>query len=141
MPSSTPIRNGKLQNSLDFNNQEISNATSAKKLAVATSGTAASYTIQTSDMFKLIPWAYSGTATFYAPAATASIPYGSEVIFYNSSGSIQVSATGAAVVLAPQDPTSPGNTANATYGSYATGCLIYTASNTWLLTGNIIYTA
>ncbi len=140
MPSSTPLRNAKLQNGLDFNNQEISNATNAKKLAVTTSGTAANYTIQTSDMFKLISWNYSGTATFFAPAATASIPYGSELIFYNTSGSIKVSATGGAVVVAAQDPTSAGNTANATYGQYATGCLLYTGSNSWLLTGNIIYT-
>jgi hypothetical protein len=139
MASSTPIRNGKLQTELDFNDQTISNATNAKKLAVATSGTAATYTIQTSDMFKLIPWAYSGTADFYAPAATASIPYGSEVIFYNSLGGIRVSATGAATVVAAQDITSPGNTANTTSGSYATGCLIYVSSNTWLLTGNLIY--
>ena len=140
MASTTPIRSGKLQNSLDFNNQEISNASNARKLTVATSGTAASYTIQSTDVFKLIPWAYSGTATFTAPASGTAVPVGSEVIFYNSSGSIKITAGGGATVRACKDITTPANDVNATSGPYATGCLIYIASNTWLLTGNVVYT-
>lgn len=138
MPGSTPIRNGKLQNSLDFNSQAITNANEAKKLTVVTNSSTG-YTLQAADMFSIQNMT-GGTAYLYAPALTSTVPYGSEVLFYTSgSGNVIISATGGATVVAAKDPSSPANNVNSTRGAYAVGCLIYVSNNQWLLTGNVYY--
>jgi hypothetical protein len=138
MPGSTPIRNGKLQNSLDFNNQSITGANEAKKLTVVTNSSTG-YTLQAADAFSIQNMT-GGTAYLYAPALGTAVPYGSEVLFYTSaSGNVIVSATGGATVVAAKDPASPANNANRTRGVYAVGCLIYVSNNQWLLTGNVYY--
>lgn len=138
MPGSTPIRNGKLQNSLDFNSQAITNANEAKKLTVATNSSTG-YTLQASDMFSIQNMT-GGGVTLYAPALGTTVPYGSEVLFYTSTpGNVFVTATGGATIVAAKDPAYPSYDVNSTRGIYAVGCLIYVSSNKWLLTGNVYY--
>jgi hypothetical protein len=138
MPGSTPIRNGKLQTSFDFNNQSITQANEAKKLTVV-NNSSTGYTLQATDAFSIQNMTGGGT-TLYAPALGTTIPYGSEVLFYTSTaGNIFVTATGGATIVAAKDPASPANDVNSTRGIYAVGCLIYVSANKWLLTGNVYY--
>lgn len=129
MPGKKPLRDAILQNTLDFNNQGITGAQHARKLAVTTSASA-TYVMSDTDIFSIVNSTYAGTTNFVISAGLTG-PIGGEVLFYNSTsgGAIAVSASGAATILAY------GSTATA--GRYAAAGAICVASNTWLITGNM----
>lgn len=127
MPGKLPILNGILQNTLDCNNQAVSNASATKALTLATSASA-TYTVSTSDAFKLLSLTNGSTATLLIPSGLT-MPAGSELIFYGTSRGVIASATGSATVrtYASHDRTA---------GAYAVGCIVYLGSDEWLFTGN-----
>lgn len=128
MPGKKPLRDAILQNTLDFNNQGITGAQHARKLAVTTSASA-TYVMSDTDIFSIVNSTYAGTTNFVISAGLTG-PIGGEVIFYNSAaaGSVVVSASGSTIQAY-------GSTATA--GRYAVGAAICVAADTWLITGNM----
>ena len=123
MPGTTPIRNGKLQSALDFNDKEALNKTAAFSSTYQNAG-GASHTLTAADAYNLIR--FTGDRVLTIPANLDITP-GAETLCFSTSGTVTIGITGGATVhhngdgLVTADP-------------YVVCSLLYLGDDEWLLT-------
>lgn len=127
MPGATPIRNGRVQNTLDLNNQTLTNAGAARALSLQNIG-ASNHTLAEADGNSLL--LFSGNRTLSVTTTPDPEP-GTEVRFLSSSGRVTVDEGAGVTILKP--PSGGLQTRNA----YSVGILTYLGSSNWVLSGNL----